>query len=102
MKAKEYKMKNSDHEKIKADNDKLRAFASDVLKVFPDGGSWDALDIQEMAVNHGLLMSEIRKESCAVEGVSSCKCEDYCSSGDFDLGVECFRKTYLVTKNGAE
>lgn len=85
-----------------SDLDKLRAFAQAVMEIWPEGVNWDAGDIQDMAVKHGLLVPEIRHEDCSVEGVSTCQCAEYCSPEEFKSGVECFRKTELLNGKAEE
>ena len=76
------------HEEVKA----LRAFAKDIMSYFPDHGL-EGDELQEIAVKHGLLRPEIRHEPCG----ESCNCMNYVCSSDWAEGVECYRKTPLLT-----
>lgn len=71
--------------------DALRAFAQDVMRVWPcgdlDGGS-----LQEAAEKHGLLRPETRHEPCG----DGCNCAEVCDEEDFEDGVTCYRKTELL------
>lgn len=77
------------------DLDRLRAFAGEVMEIFPEGGSLDAFDIQEMAAKHGLLSKEIMHEPCGIDG--ECQCFGYYDTEDFKSGIECYRRTKLLT-----
>ena len=77
--------------------ERLRAFARDVMEVWPmgdlDGGS-----LQEIATKHGLLTPEVRNERCG----ESCGCAEYATADEFASGVECYRKAaFLLTPNVA-
>ena len=79
------------------ENKKLRAFASDVMEAWPEGGI-EGDDLQEIASRHGMLAPEIRHEPCG----EWCQCNgigDY-GGDDWQRGVECYRRTALLT--GAE
>ena len=86
----------SDYEKLEYEAGKLRDFAQDIMEMWPYGGSWDASDLQEIAVEHGLLKSEIRHVGCGNDECP-CFCEETCTSDEFVAGVKCFRKTPLLT-----
>lgn len=66
--------------------DSLRAFANAMVEAAFEGGSLDGGDIQDIAVNHGVLRIEVRAESCG----EACNCHD------FGFPVECYRKTELL------
>ncbi len=76
------------------ENKKLRAFARDVMKAWPDGGI-EGDDLQEVAVKHGMLAPEIRFEPCG----EWCNCNSMngLDSDDWNGGVECYRRTALLT-----
>ena len=79
------------------ENKKLRAFAVEVMSAWPDGGI-EGDDLQEIAVKHGMLAPETRFEPCG----EWCNCNSMNSldSDDWKGGVECYRRTALLT--GAE
>ena len=78
-------------EELIVERDTLRAFARDVMEVWPmgdlDGGS-----LQEIATKHGLLNPEVRNERCG----ESCVCAEYVSAEEFAAGVECYRKSAFL------
>ena len=81
--------------RISDENNKLRAFAREVMEAWPEGGI-EGDDLHEIAVKHGMLAPEIRHEPCG----EWCKCNagvdvDGC---EWDRGVECFRRTALLTR----
>ena len=80
--------------RLKAENKKLRAFASDVMKAWPDGGI-EGDDLQEIAVKHGMLTPEIRHEPCGEW--CNCNSMNCLDSDDWKCGVECYRRTALLT-----
>ena len=79
------------------ENKKLRAFAREVMAAWPEGGI-EGEDLQEIAVKHGMLAPEIRHEPCG----EWCQCNSMncLDSDDWKGGVECYRRTALLT--GAE
>ena len=79
------------------DTNKLRAFAREVMAAWPEGGI-EGEDLQEIAVKHGMLAPEIRHEPCG----EWCQCNSMncLDSDDWKGGVECYRRTALLT--GAE
>jgi len=80
---------------IQIELDNLKSFARAVILHWPESGI-DGDELQDIAVNHGLLKTYIRHENCSVEGVSICQCAEYCTEEEFKKGVECFRKTDLL------
>jgi hypothetical protein len=78
-----------------SDTEKLRAFSQEVMSAWP-GGSLDGDQLQEAGVKHGLLEPVIRHESC-VDGGPFCQCAEYYNEDDFKAGIECLRKTKLLT-----
>ena len=83
--------------RIADENEKLRAFSIEVMKAWPEGGI-EGEDLQEIAVKHGMLAPEIRHEPCG----EWCQCNSMncLDSDDWKGGVECYRRTALLT--GAE
>lgn len=77
-----------------SENKKLRAFAREVMESWPDGGI-EGDDLQEIAVKHGMLAPEIRHEPCG----EWCNCQNLngLDSDDWKGGVECYRRTALLT-----
>jgi hypothetical protein len=71
---------------------RLRAFAQDILKDWPDVGYLDGFDLQELAHKHGLLVSETRYQSCG----ETCGCAEMVDQSEWDEGVTCYRKTELL------
>jgi hypothetical protein len=61
----------------------LRNFANSMIDIALEGGNADGAQIQELAVEHGLLKPEQRTERCG----DTCSCAEYS-----DFPVECFRK----------
>ncbi len=80
--------------RIAYENEKLRAFAREVMAAWPEGGI-EGDDLQEIAVKHGLLAPEIRHEPCG----EWCQCNGIGGYGsdDWQRGVECYRRTALLT-----
>ena len=72
--------------------DALRAFAKDVMRVWPHG-DLDGGDLQDIAEKHGLLKPETRYEPCG----DGCNCAGYCDAEEFKDGITCYRKTGLLT-----
>jgi len=81
-----------------AENDNLRAFAQVIMQCWPDGDV-DGGYLLDMAVEHGLLAPEIMHAPCGDNETTYCSCVSYggCDDADFAKGVECFRKTPLLT-----
>ena len=79
------------------DTNKLRAFASAIMEAWPEGGI-EGDDLQEIALKHGMLAPEIRSEPCG----EWCKCNDIggYDSDDWKRGVECYRRTALLSGGG--
>ncbi|WLG49170.1 hypothetical protein [Pseudomonas sp. FP1742] len=61
----------------------LRNFANALIDIALEGCDADGAQIQELAVEHGLLKPEQRTERCG----DACSCAEYA-----DFPVECFRK----------
>ena len=77
-----------------SENKKLRAFAREVMESWPDGGI-EGDDLQEIACRHGMLEPEMRFEPCG----EWCNCQNLngLDSDDWKGGVECYRRTALLT-----
>lgn len=80
--------------KVTAERDKLRAFAQAVMTDWPEYAGIDGGDLQDIAVDHGLLESTVRHEPCG-EG---CNCAWYAEPlpHEWRKGVTCYRKTALL------
>ena len=76
------------------DTNKLRAFAREVMAAWPDGGI-EGDDLQEIAHKHGMLAPEIRHEPCGEW--CNCNAGVDVDGGEWDRGVECYRRTALLT-----
>ena len=74
----------------------LRAFAREVLSDFPESFP-DGLDLQELAIKHGLLIGTEVKERCQPEG---CHCADYHGESIAD-GVTCYRRAPMLKGAGS-
>jgi len=76
------------------ENKKLRAFAQAVMDSWPEGGI-EGDDLQEIAVKHGMLTPETRHEPCG----EWCQCNGIggYDGDDWQRGVECYRRTALLT-----
>ena len=86
--------KHQSNDALLSENKKLRAFANDIMEAWPDGGI-EGDDLQEIAVKHGMLAPEIRHEPCG----EWCQCNGIGGYGsdDWQRGVECYRRTSLLT-----
>lgn len=82
-------------ERLRAENETLRAFARDVMAAWPDGDV-DGGALQEMAVSHGLLVPEARTEPCGDE----CECAWYYDQAEMADGVTCYRRAPLLRPQG--
>lgn len=80
--------------RISSENKKLRAFAQAIMEAWPEGGI-EGDDLQEIAVKHGMLAPEIRHEPCGEW--CNCNCLGDFDSADWQRGVECYRRTALLT-----
>ena len=76
-----------------AERDQLRAFAQDIMDEWPDVGTLDGFDLQELAVKHGLLAETTHHKPCAEEG---CNCASMVDGRDWQEGVQCYRGTPLL------
>lgn len=80
--------------RIADEKEKLRAFAREVMEAWPEGGI-EGDDLQEIACRHGMLEPEMRFEPCG----EWCNCQNLngLDSDDWKGGVECYRRTALLT-----
>ncbi len=78
---------------LRAELDKLRAFATAIMMYWPDGDV-DGGGLQEMAIKYGLLSlaDPAPTAPCAVD----CMCAEYYGPDDWHDGVECYRRTALI------
>ena len=76
------------------ENKQLRAFAQSIMEAWPEGGI-EGDDLQEIACRHGMLAPEIRHEPCGEW--CNCNCLGDFDSADWQRGVECYRRTALLT-----
>lgn len=79
--------------KLRAEVEALRKFAQSVMEAWPMGDI-DGCDLQDLAVDCGLLVPEQRFAPCHEE---LCSCAEYAQPDEWAAGVECFRKTPLLT-----
>ncbi len=84
--------------RIDGETEKLRAFAIEVMAAWPDSGI-EGDDLQEIACRHGMLAPEIRHEPCGEW--CNCNSMNCLDSDDWKGGVDCYRRTALLT-GGAE
>jgi hypothetical protein len=70
----------------------LRNFANAMIDIALEGCDADGAQIQELAVEHGLLKPEHRTERCG----DACSCAEYA-----DFPVECFRKADELNQSSA-
>jgi len=80
---------------LRAENETLRAFARDIMAPWPVG-SVDGYEVQDLAIEHGLLVSETRTERCG----DACECAEYHSPEEMADGVTCYRRGPLL-KDGS-
>lgn len=71
----------------------LRAFAQGVMQSWPIGDV-DGGHLQDLAVEHGLLVETTQAKPCREEG---CTCAEYLASDEFP--TECYRYTNLLKGN---
>ena len=67
---------------------RLLAFAREILAVWPEGGI-EGGDLQDIAVEHGLLVPETRYAPCDEE---CCPCAWSATEKEFAAGVICYRR----------
>lgn len=71
---------------LRAEAERLRAFANEIVSCAFEGGSFDGGDIQNMGVKHGLLRIEQRENEC----------DEVCACREYGFPTECYRKTELL------
>lgn len=71
----------------------LRAFAKDVMGDWPEIGSLDGFELQELAIKHGLLEATTQYKPCVEEG---CFCAGMLTPEEFESGVTCYRRTVVL------
>ena len=82
-----------------SDADRLRAFARDLFKDWPEALGVDGFELQDLAEKHGLLA---RKEPAPLVACSeNCACASYYGNREWEAGeVVCYQRTPLLTGNG--
>ena len=66
----------------------LKKFVLEVLEDWPELGSLDGFDIQELSEKYNILIPEIRYKPCSDE---FCNCNEFCNNEDWKKGVTCYR-----------
>lgn len=83
-----------DRKRREAQIDCLRAFAQGVMRSWPmgdvDGGA-----LQDLAIKHGLL--KLQEPLPTAPCGEHCGCAEFISSDEWADGIECYRKTPLLT-----
>lgn len=79
--------------RLNSERDQLRAFAQEIMDGWPDVGTLDGFDLQELAVKHGLLVATIRHQPCSEE---FCSCAEMVDERDWQQGVDCYHTTPLL------
>lgn len=72
---------------------KLRAFAAELLKDWPDYMGLDGFELQDLAIKHGLLVGSTVTQPCRAEG---CQCAEYNTDAEMEGGVTCYRKSDVL------
>lgn len=72
---------------------KLRAFANELLKDWPDYMGLDGFELQDVAIKHGLLVGSTVTKPCREEG---CQCAEYHLEAEMESGVTCYRKSEVL------
>jgi hypothetical protein len=80
---------------LKPEDARLREFAQRIVEGWPEDADVDGFEIQDAAEKFGLieLKSPAPTEPCG-EG---CMCDQYYAPKDWGRGVQCYRKTKLLT-----
>ena len=87
-------VQSAERERCAQEAKKLRAFAVEVMAAWPEGGI-EGDDLQEIAHRHGMLAPEIRHEPCGEW--CNCNAGVDVDGGEWERGVECYRRTALLT-----
>ena len=82
---------------LERERDALRSFAQDIMEAWPESGV-DGGELQESAAEFGLLAEERRTASCG----DGCQCATMVGEKEFALGINCYRRTKLLTGKGDE
>ena len=85
----------SELEAAQAERDSLRAFAQDLMEDWLDGGDVDGGGLQDFAVKHGLL--RLAEPAPTAPCGEQCACSEYFSDEEWSDGIECYRRTPLLT-----
>jgi hypothetical protein len=56
---------------------RLKAFTLAIMADWPDVGDLDGFDLQDIAVEHGVLVGEERSSFCTAPGEEGCQCAEY-------------------------
>ena len=75
----------------------LLAFAREIMSAWPEGGI-EGDDLQDIAVEHGLLVPETRYAPCSEE----CPCAWSATEEEFAAGVICYRRAGWLLKGEKE
>ncbi len=86
--------KHQNNDELLSENKKLRAFANDIMEAWPDGGI-EGDDLQEIAYRHGMLAKHTHFEPCGEW--CNCNAIGEFNSDDWQRGVNCYRRTALLT-----
>ena len=78
---------------VRKERDQLRSFAQEIMEGWPDVGTLDGFDLQELAVKHGLIVATIRHKPCSEE---YCSCAEMVDERDWKKGVDCYHATTLL------
>lgn len=89
-----YEVASSMAKSYLADTNKLRSFAQAIMEAWPEGGI-EGDDLQDIAVKHGMLAPETRFEPCGEW--CNCNAGVDVDGGEWERGVECYRRTELLT-----
>ena len=80
-----------ENEQLRAENERLRAFAVEIMDHWPDGDV-DGGELQDIAVAHGLLVANNPQEPCG----DNCRCVEYYAPDEWETGdVVCYRRTLM-------
>ncbi len=67
--------------------DSLASFALEILDDWPELGTLDGGDLQDIAEKHKILIPQIVYAPCSDE---TCVCAEMCSDSEFARGVTCY------------
>jgi len=83
--------------KLVAERDALRAFAQDMMSRWPECGI-DGDELERAAIKHEL----VRMRQCTTPCRPECSCTDYYEQDEFAAGIDCYRRTKLLTGKADE